>query len=215
MLNRDSLDAIADLARRRDLVVISDEIYERITYGVKPHVSIASLPGMADRTVTLNGFSKTYSMTGWRLGYVAAEAGFIRALNRLHQVNTTSAASFVQTAGIAALTQEDGEVEAMRLEYFRRRNYVVERVNAIPGLRCMPPDGAFYAFVNVSALPVPEAAFARLLLEKYHVATVPGTVFGARGAGHLRLSFASGWDVLREGLDRLAAAVEEVSNAVD
>ena len=207
MLSDDSLNAIADLAIRHDLAVISDEVYERLTYG-REHVSIAALPGMAGRTVTLNGFSKTYSMTGWRLGYAAADADFIRALNKLHQVNTTSAASFVQGAGIVALRDEGGEVEIMREEYRRRRDYVVSRVNAIPGLGCRTPEGAFYAFVNVKGLGVSETEFARILLEQYQVATVPGPVFGEQGRGYLRLSYASSLDDLREGLDCVEQAAK-------
>lgn len=210
VLGGDSLNAIAALARAHDLAVVSDEVYERITYGVRPHVSIASLPGMAERTITLNGYSKAYSMTGWRLGYVAADRAIIQALNKLHQINTTSAASFVQTAGIAALTGESGEVEAMREAYRRRRDFLVPRVNAIPGLSCREPDGAFYLFINAKGLPVSETEFAQYLLERHQVAVVPGTVFGANGAGYLRLSFASAMEELEEGAARIDRAAREL-----
>ena len=207
MLKSKALLAIAEIAKRHDLIVISDEVYERLTYGEEGHVSIASLPDMSERTVTLNGFSKAYSMTGWRLGYVAATEEWIRVLNKIHQVNTTSAASFVQTAGITAISDEKDEVEKMRAEYKRRRDYIVREINSIPNLSCREPEGAFYIFINVKALDISENEFADILLEKYHVATVPGTVFGECGKGYLRLSFASSMYELIEGVARIRSAV--------
>lgn len=205
MLEEDTLRAIADLAIRKDLIVISDEIYERLIYE-KPHRSIASLPGMKERTVTLNGFSKTYSMTGWRIGYLAAPAEWVILFNKIHQVNTTSATSFVQKAAIAALEMETDEVEKMRQEYKRRRDYAVAAINRIPGLSCLVPDGAFYIFINLTGLPVSSAEFAEELLEKEKVAMVPGEVFGQNGEGYLRMSFANSMENIKEGLLRLERA---------
>ena len=210
MLSADTLKRIADIAKKHDLTVISDEIYERLTYGENGHISIASLPDMAERTVTLNGFSKAYSMTGWRIGYVAASKEWISALNKIHQVNTTSAASFTQTAAIEALCGENDEVERMREEYRIRRDDAVKSINQIKGLSCKVPEGAFYIFINVKALPVSEEKFAEYLLENYQVAMVPGTVFCENGRGYLRMSFASGIEELKEGLSKLERAAEKI-----
>ena len=205
MLEEDTLMAIADLAIQKDLIVISDEIYERLIYE-KPHISIASLPGMKERTVTLNGFSKTYSMTGWRIGYLAAPAEWVTLFNKIHQVNTTSATSFVQKAAITALDKETDEVQKMRQEYKRRRDYAVATINRIPGLSCMVPDGAFYIFINLTGLHVSSAEFADKLLEEEKVAMVPGDVFGQNVEGYLRMSFANSMENIKEGLLRLERA---------
>ena len=200
-------DYLPRLAEEKDLWIISDEIYERLVYGV-PHTSIASLPGMAERTIVLNGFSKAFSMTGWRIGYAAADAGLIKKMNTVHQINTTSAVSFVQKAAIAALSQENEEVESMRKEYHRRRDYVYQEVNRIQGLHAGLPEGAFYLFINIKELGVPAGEFARILLEEQLTAVVPGTVFGRNGEGHIRLSFAASEEELKEGVSRRKKAAE-------
>jgi len=210
MLREENVRKIAELARKYDLVVIDDEVYERLTYSDERHISIASLPEMFERTVTLNGFSKAYSMTGWRIGYVAASSEWIQALNKIHQINTTSATSFVQAAAIVALRDEDTEVEDMRLEYKRRRDFVYERINQIQGISCSKPQGAFYSFINIKELKVSAEEFVHYLLDNYGIALVPGTVFGDNGNGYIRMSFANSLEEIQAGLDLLEKAVKNL-----
>ena len=186
--SRETLEAVADVAKKHDLIVVSDEIYEKLVYGDVKHVSIASLPGMKERTVTLNGFSKCYSMTGWRLGYAAAPAEFIQAMVRVHQYINTCASSFVQDAGVVALEGGEESVREMVREYQRRRDYAVSAVNAIPGLRCATPGGAFYIFINIQKYGKSSQEMADYLLDEARVALVPGSAFGPNGEGYVRLS---------------------------
>lgn len=208
VLCRDVLQQLADLAVEKDLLVISDEVYERLIYDGTEHVSIASLPGMKERTFTMNGLSKTYSMTGWRLGYVAAPKEYIPVLNKFHQHNTTCAVSFGQTAAITALNEEGEEVKEMVKEYRRRRDYAVQAINAIDGLSCLSPKGAFYIFINCKALGLSSVDLSDYLLEHAKIALVPGSVFGPGGEGYLRMSFANSYENIVEGCSRLKAAVE-------
>lgn len=207
VLSEQTLRGLAEIAVERDILVIADEIYERLIYDDAIHISIASLPGMKERTFTLNGLSKAFSMTGWRIGYVAAPEEYIAALNKIHQHNTTCAPSFVQKASIAALRDEQNEVADMVKEYQRRRDYAVAAINAIPGLSCRCPKGAFYIFINIKALNRPSAEVAQLLLEQAKIALVPGDVFGPGGEGYLRLSFANSYQNIVEGCKRLQEAV--------
>jgi aminotransferase len=207
MLHQDDLEAIAAIALRRDLVVISDEIYEKIVYDGNRHVSIASLPGMRERTLVLNGFSKAYSMTGWRLGYVAASRELLAPLLRAHQNLVTCACSFGQVGAIAALRGSQDCVATMVAEFRRRRDRVVSRLNEMPHVSCAMPPGAFYAFPDVSSFPLPSDELAWYLLEEAGVAVVPGEAFGEGGRGHLRISFACAYDDLVDGLDRMAEAL--------
>ncbi|MFR5414258.1 MAG: pyridoxal phosphate-dependent aminotransferase [Enterocloster bolteae] len=183
VLGRETLEKLADIAIRHDLYVISDEIYEKLIFDGEKHISIASLPGMKERTITLNGFSKAYSMTGWRLGYMAAPKDIISASVRLHQHINTCASSFVQEAGITALKQAGPDVQKMLAEYQRRRDYVVEAINQIDGLSCNKPKGAFYLFINIKELGKSAMEMAEYFLEEAKVAMVPGTAFGATGEG--------------------------------
>ncbi len=208
VLCREVLQELAELAVEKDLLVISDEVYERLIYDGTEHVSIASLPGMKERTFTLNGLSKTYSMTGWRLGYVAAPAEYVPVLNKFHQHNTTCAVSFGQTAAIAALREEGDEVKEMVEEYRRRRDYAVQAVNGIDGLSCLSPKGAFYIFINCKALGMPSAELSDYLLDQAKIALVPGSVFGPGGEGYLRMSFANSYENIVEGCARLKDAAE-------
>lgn len=208
VLAENTLRALADLAIEKDLLVISDEVYERLIYDGEKHISIASLPGMKERTFTLNGMSKAYSMTGWRLGYVAAAEEYIVTLNKFHQHNTTCAPSFVQSASVVALRDEKDEVNDMVKEYKRRRDYAVEAINAIPGLSCVCPKGAFYIFINCKSLGKSSAEIASYLLDEAKVAMVPGDVFGPGGEGYLRMSFANSYENVVEGCKRLAEAVK-------
>ena len=207
MFTLETLEKLADFAKKKDILVISDEIYEKIIYGNKKHISIASLDGMKERTITINGFSKTYSMTGFRLAYVAAPEEFIRVLNIIHQHNTSCATSFVQHGGITALKEGGDASEEMVKEYKRRRDYIVEKVNSIEGLSLNAPDGAFYAFINISS-----EEFCNYLLDEECVAIVPGTVFGSAGEGFVRFSYASSYEDIVEGLNRMEKASKHFLN---
>lgn len=207
--SRETLEKIARLVEKHNLIVVSDEIYEKLTYGGVKHVSFASLPGMKERTITLNGFSKCYSMTGWRLGYAAAPVACIKAMVRVHQYINTCASSFVQEAGITALEKGESAVQEMVAEYERRRDYAVDAINAIDGLSCKKPDGAFYIFVNVRSLGMTSAEAANYFLEEAHIATVPGSAFGPQGEGFIRISYACSYERIVEGMERLKKAVEK------
>lgn len=210
ILSEENLLEISRLAQENDFLVVADEVYERLVYDGNTHVSIASLPGMKERTITLNGMSKTYSMTGWRLGYAAAPEKFIAAMNKIHQHNVTCAPSFVQKASIAALREETNEVEAMVEEYQRRRDYAVKAINEVPGLSCQCPEGAFYIFINAKPLGMSSEELAGYLLESAGIALVPGSVFGESGEGYLRMSFANSYENIVEGTKRLADAVRKL-----
>ena len=207
VLSEDVLKELADIAISNDLMVISDEVYERLVYDGAKHISIASLPGMKERTFTMNGMSKAYAMDGWRLGYVAAPEEYILAMNKFHQHNTTCAPNFVQVAAIAALNEEGDEVKEMVKEYQRRRDYAVEAINEIPGLHCECPKGAFYIFINCKSLNMKSADLSAYLLEEAKIALVPGDVFGPGGEGYLRMSFANSYDNIVEGCAQLKKAV--------
>lgn len=207
VLSEQTLRGLAEIAVEKDIMVIADEVYERLIYDDAKHISIASLPGMKERTFTLNGLSKAFSMTGWRIGYVAAPEEYIAALNKIHQHNTTCAPSFVQKASIVALRDEQNEVADMVSEYQRRRDYAVAAINAIPGLSCRCPKGAFYIFINIKPLNRPSAEVAELLLDQAKIALVPGDVFGPGGEGYLRMSFANSYENIVEGCKRLQQAV--------
>lgn len=212
VLSKKSLEKIAELAVKNDLLVMADEIYERLIYDGEKHISIASLPNMMERTITLNGFSKAYSMTGWRLGYVAAPAELITQVNKIHQHNVTCAPSFVQKAAITALRDEKDEVENMVKEYARRRDYAVDAINKIDGISCLCPKGAFYIFINISKLGKTAQEVADFLLEEEKIALVPGSVFGSNGNNYLRMSFANSYENIVEGCKRLKDGVAKLKN---
>jgi aminotransferase len=199
----ETLRRLAELAVRNDLVVLSDEIYEKIIYDGLAHVSLASLPGMWERTITINGFSKAYSMTGWRLGYAAAPRPIIQAMNRVHQYTVACACSFAQAGAVAALTGPQDCVSAMVREFQRRRELVVPGINAIRGLSCLRPGGAFYAWVSVEGTGMRSEDFSLKLLETVYVSCVPGSVFGSAGEGYVRFSYANSFERLTEALERL------------
>ena len=211
VLTEETLKGLAQIAIEKDIMVIADEVYERLVYDGAKHISIASLPGMRERTFTMNGLSKAYSMTGWRVGYVAAPEEYITAMNKIHQHNTTCAPSFVQKASIVALRDEKNEVEEMVKEYQRRRDYAVKAINDIPGLSCQCPKGAFYIFINAKKLGKSSAELAQYLLDEAKIALVPGDVFGAGGEGYLRMSFANSYENIVEGCARLRDAVLRLS----
>lgn len=211
VLSRETLEELAKIAVEHDITVISDEVYERLLYDGEKHVSIGSLPGMKERTVTLNGFSKAYSMTGWRLGYAAAPESLIAVLNKIHQHNTTCATAFVQKAGVAALRNEKDEVNEMVREYQKRRDYAVNAINQIKGISCRCPKGAFYIFINIKKLNKPCAEVAEYLLQEAKIALVPGDVFGTEGEGYLRMSFANSYENIVEGCERMKKAIEAIA----
>ena len=208
VFSEETLEKLADIAIKNDLLVISDEIYEQLTYDVTKHICIASLPGMKERTIKLGGFSKAYSMTGWRLGYMCAPEEVIKACVRVHQYTITCASSFVQEAAITALKDCDDDVEAMRKEYQRRKDYVVKALNEIDGISCNNPQGAFYIFMNIKELGKSSMEMAEYLLETAKVAMVPGSAFGSEGEGYIRLSYACSYDELVEACARIKDAVE-------
>ncbi|MDE3075762.1 MAG: pyridoxal phosphate-dependent aminotransferase [Chloroflexota bacterium] len=209
VLDRHSLEAIAELAQRHDCWVLSDEIYSRILYQGQ-HLSIASLPGMRQRTIILDGFSKTYAMTGWRLGYGIMSELLAEAVGRLMLNCNSCTAAFTQHAGIAALEGPQDAVAAMVSEFARRREVVVSGLNAIPGVSCQYPAGAFYAFPNISRLGLTAQAFADRLLRDYGVAALAGPGFGRYGEGYLRLSYANSLENLQEALRRFRQAVADL-----
>ena len=209
VMERKDLEEIAEVIKEHDIFVLSDEIYAELTY-CGEHVSIASLPGMKERTITLNGFSKAYSMTGWRLGYAACNEEIVKTVNKLHQHVVTCATSFVQKAGVVALKEEKNEVTDMVKEYQRRRDYAVKAINEIDGLSCRCPKGAFYIFINIEKLGMTGQEFAPLLLENAKVALVPGDVFGTEGDHYVRMSFANSYENVVEGCKRLKEFVEKL-----
>jgi aspartate/methionine/tyrosine aminotransferase len=203
VIPRATLEALAALAQRHDLWVVSDEIYQAMAYdGESP--SIATLPGMAERTVVVDGFSKTYAMTGWRLGFGVMPEALAKHMTALMNNSNSCTATFVQMAGEAALTGPQDEVTAMLAEFRARREVIVDGLNAIPGVTCARPAGAFYAFPHLSCGGLTSVQLADQLLEQAGVVTIPGTGFGAGGEGHLRLSYANSRENLREGLRRMA-----------
>jgi aspartate/methionine/tyrosine aminotransferase len=209
VLNHADIQRIAELALRHDLVVMSDEIYCDILYEGE-HVSIARFPGMAEHTVILDGFSKSYAMTGWRMGYGIMPTSLVPVISRLVTNSVSCTATFVQRAGIAALEGTQAPVHAMVEEFRHRRQVIVDGLNAIPGIRCAMPRGAFYVFPYVGGLGMDCRQFADYLLQEAGVATLAGTSFGSYGEGYLRLSYANSIDNLRKALTRIDDAVRRL-----
>ena len=205
--DEESLRALADLAVDHKLWVLSDEIYDCLVYEGK-HVSIASFPGMRERIVYINGFSKAYAMTGWRLGYAIAPAELVAEMEKIQQASTSCAASFVQAAGLAALRGPQDCVEKMRGEYKRRRDVIVEGLNSIRGFECIKPRGAFYVFPNVEKLGLNSLTFCERLLLEGGVAAVPGSEFGPYGEGHVRFSYATSMEKIHRAIERITEVVK-------
>ncbi|HEX7627755.1 MAG TPA: pyridoxal phosphate-dependent aminotransferase [Candidatus Methanoperedens sp.] len=203
--SKEKLKEIADIAIDKNIFVLSDEIYEKIIYD-REHISIASLDGMQDLTITVNGFSKAYAMTGWRLGYVSAPREVYEPMLKLHSHSVSQATSFVQYAGIAALQGDQAPVAAMVREFKERRDLLVRGLNKI-GIKCARPDGAFYAFADVSEYGTGENV-AELLLNKAFVATTPGSAFGESGNDFIRISYATSQERIKEALRRIEAVLE-------
>jgi len=202
VLKPETIEAIAALARKHSFWILADEIYARILYDGK-HLSIASLPGMAERTIVLDGFSKTYAMTGWRLGFGIMEKKLATHVSRLMTNSNSCTATFVQKAGQAALTGPQDEVRAMVAEFRVRRDTMVQGLNELPGVSCLVPDGAFYVFPNISGTGMKSADLAKALLEEAGVACLSGTAFGEHGEGFIRFSYANSLDNLRTALQSM------------
>ena len=202
VMEQKDLEAIAEVLRGTNVVVLSDEIYAELTYGLDRHVSIAALPGMAERTIVVNGFSKAYSMTGWRLGYAAGPEPIIQIMTKIHQSCIMSAPTTSQYAAVVALRACDDEIEMMRDEYNRRRRYIVKSLNDM-GLTCFEPKGAFYVFPDVRRSGLSSAEFCERLLKEQEVAIIPGDAFGACGEGYARISYAYSVDHLETAVHRI------------
>ena len=208
VMEKKDLEAVAEVVKKHDLFVLSDEIYAELTY-LDNHVSIASIPGMRERTIVINGFSKSHAMTGWRLGYACGPEVIIKQMLKIHQFAIMCAPTTSQYAAVEALRNGDEDVAMMREEYNGRRRYVLERFKEM-GLSCFEPFGAFYAFPCIKHLGMSSDEFATKLLQTKKVAVVPGTAFGACGEGFLRISYAYSLDDLRIALDRVAEFVTEI-----
>lgn len=208
IMERRDLEEIAQVVIEKDILVLSDEIYSELTYK-EDHVSIASLPGMQERTILINGFSKAYAMTGWRLGYACGPAPIIKQMTKIHQFAIMCAPTNSQFAAVEALKNGDGDVAMMRESYDQRRRYVVHTLREM-GLQCFEPFGAFYVFPSIKEFGMTSDEFATRFLEEEKVAVVPGTAFGACGEGFLRLSYAYSLEDLKEAFGRLAVFVERL-----
>ena len=202
------VEEIAAVLRETNVLVLSDEIYSELTYGLDRHVSIASLPGMAERTIVVNGFSKSYAMTGWRLGYAVGPAPLIKVMTKIHQSCIMSAPTTSQYAAITALRQCDDQIEMMRDEYNRRRRYVVKALNEM-GLTCFEPRGAFYVFPSIQISGLTSSEFCEQLLRDKEVAIIPGSAFGASGEGYARISYAYSVDHLQTAMKRIREFLKE------
>ncbi len=205
--DKERLEKIADLALQHQLIVLSDEVYEKIIYPPAHHVTPASFPSMKDSVVILNGFSKFYSMTGWRLGYALGPEKLIHPMLRYHQYMITSTNTFAQWGAVKALTGEQGPSLAMREEFQKRRDFIYQSAREWPGFSCQKPPGAFFLFPDVSETGLNGFQMARFLLEKAGVATVPGECFGRRGAGHIRISYANSMDNLKKAAGQIKKTV--------
>ena len=208
VLRKEDLEDIAEVCIEKDILVMSDEIYSELTYGEK-HVTIASLPGMKERTILINGFSKAYAMTGWRLGYTCAPHAILEQMLKIHQFAIMCAPTTSQYAAVDALKNGDRDVEEMRISYNQRRRFLVHTFRKM-GLKCFEPFGAFYVFPSIRELGMTSDEFAMELLEREKVAVVPGTAFGDCGEGFLRISYAYSLDELKHATDRIARFVAEI-----
>jgi aspartate/methionine/tyrosine aminotransferase len=206
ILERETLTEIARIARQNEIMVVSDEPYEKIVFDGRKHVSIASLEGMKELTVSLFTLSKTYAMTGWRIGYVVAHQSIIAEMEKLMEHMVSSVTAFVQRAALAAISAPQDFVQDMLREYEKRRLVIYQGLNEIDGISCTLPAGTFYAFPNISSFGMTSWDFAKYLLQEGKVATIPGSIFGRQGEGHLRLSFAADTARLEEALFRIKKA---------
>ncbi|MCD8211798.1 MAG: aminotransferase class I/II-fold pyridoxal phosphate-dependent enzyme, partial [Oscillospiraceae bacterium] len=211
IMEREDLEGVAQVLQDTDIMVISDEIYAELTYGRK-HVSIANLPGMQERTLLVNGFSKCYSMTGWRMGYLCAPAPVIKQALKLHQFAIMAAPTTSQYAAIEALRYGDDDIEKMREEYDGRRRFLVENLRRM-GLPCFEPMGAFYVFPDISGFGLSSEDFCERFLEEESVAVIPGSAFGPGGEGFVRCCYAASMNDLAEAMTRLERFLDHLSSS--
>ncbi|MBM3804106.1 MAG: pyridoxal phosphate-dependent aminotransferase [Acidimicrobiia bacterium] len=209
LLTKSDLEAVAEIAVERDIMVLSDEIYARIIYDGTHH-SISSLPGMIERTVILDGFSKTYAMTGWRLGYGIMRPDLQAHIAKLVTNSVSCTAPFTQLAGIEALASAESDVSQMVAEFRQRRDYVSQALDSIPGMRCLCPPGAFYVFPNIRSFGMASSAFSDYLLNSAGVAVLSGSSFGEYGEGHIRISYANSMANLTKAVERIGEAVRRL-----
>ena len=209
IMTKEDLEKIVPVIKKYDLLVISDEIYSELTYSGN-HYSIGALPGMRDRTITINGFSKAFSMTGWRLGYVMGPKEVMEQVKKIHQFVVMSAPTISQYAGLEALKNGDEDIERMRKEYDKRRKYLLKEFSRL-GLPCFEPKGAFYIFPDIRKYGMSSEEFATELLNKEHVVVVPGTAFGDSGEGFVRISYAYSLDALKEAIKRIEKFVKPIA----
>ncbi|MFB3828305.1 MAG: pyridoxal phosphate-dependent aminotransferase [Bryobacteraceae bacterium] len=214
VIPREDMAAIARMLAGRDLMVLSDEIYSRICYGGQPPVSITAFPGMLEKTIILDGFSKTYAMTGWRMGWGVMPVWLVEAVTKLMVNSNSCTASFTQRAGIAALDGPQDDVERMVAEFRRRRDAFCRGLNEVPGFRCPVPGGAFYAFPNVEGTGIPSRELADMLLYEGGVSCLNGEAFGEYGAGYIRFSYANSYENLMEAVERIKKVVAARTGAV-
>lgn len=214
VLPEDKLWSLASIAIKHDLLVLSDEIYEKIMYDDAKHISIATLPNMFKRTVTVNGFAKAYAMDGWRLGYAAGPADLIKPILKVHQYNTSSATTFAQFGGEAAYNGEQTFVDAMVQAFDERRNLLVSRLNQIPGVKCVEPKGAFYVFANFKEFGLSSVELAKIFLKEAHIACVPGSAFGEFGEGYIRMAYSTSYEELEQAMDRLVPVLTKLESKV-
>jgi aminotransferase len=201
ILTREHMLQVAAVAEKYDLLVISDEIYERLVYDAE-HIAFATLPGMFERTIVLSGMSKSYAMTGWRIGYITAPAHLMGAMAKLHQYLIMSAPTMGQAAALEAILYGEQDVERMRVDYDRRRRLIVDGFNEL-GLTCFEPRGAFYAFPSIAVTGMSDEQFCESLLLEERVAVVPGSAFGASGAGFVRASYTNSYENIEQALERI------------
>jgi aminotransferase len=211
ILNKDELEALSKVIIKHNILVLSDEIYSELTYTQQGHTSIASINGMQERTIVINGFSKTYSMTGWRLGYALGPAPVIEQMTKLHQFAIMSAPTNSQYAAIDALKNGDDDIAKMRLDYDMRRRFTVDGFRKI-GLDCFEPQGAFYVFPCIKSTGLSSEEFAERLIKSKRVAVVPGNAFGDCGEGYIRVSYCYSIDNIKEAISRIGEFVKELKN---
>lgn len=209
VMRREDLEAVAEVVERHNLMVLSDEIYSELTYGTAPHIAFSSITGMQERTVLVNGFSKSHSMTGWRLGYAAGPKEIIALMTKLHQFAIMSAPTTSQYAAIEALQNGDDDIEYMRSQYDMRRRLIVDGLNAM-GLKCFEPEGAFYVFPSVKSTGLTSMEFSEKLIYSKRVAVVSGDAFGACGEGFVRISYSYSIKHITEALERMEAFLREL-----
>jgi len=211
VLHPNTVEKIAAIAEKNDLLILSDEIYRKIIYPPARHVSIATLPGMWERTLILDGFSKFYSMTGWRMGYVLGPEKLVNPMLRYHQFMITSVNTFAQWGAIEALKGDQSPSEKMVEEFKKRRDYIHDAVNQIPGFQCSKPEGAFYIFPNIRETGMDGFQMSQLLLEKAGVATVAGDCFGKNGAGHIRISYSNSMNNLKKAVTNIQEVIRRIN----